>query len=178
VHAIALVLMAAASWRVTETSDSGLLPSADQRNGRYVPLVFLAPLSLGGALLLAMFFSFVASVVFLAALFLPPFCGAAVPAASTLSVPGAGATIVSSPDSHRTRTSDLVTAVTRPSRSGPFIDDRRIWSPTSTWWTMLGYDACCKWNGFALHGGHAHQSPKVLGTSPDPARKNPRQRPH
>ena len=40
--------------------------------GRYDPLVFLAPLFLGGALLLAMLF-FVAPAVFLAALFLAPF---------------------------------------------------------------------------------------------------------
>ena len=59
--------------RVTETSVSGPLPTPDQRNGRYDdPLVFLAPLFLGGALLLAMFF-FVAPAVFLAALFLAPF---------------------------------------------------------------------------------------------------------
>jgi hypothetical protein len=58
--------------RVIETSDSEPLPTADQRNGRYDPLVFLAPLFLGGALLLAIFF-FVAPVVFLAALFLAPF---------------------------------------------------------------------------------------------------------
>jgi hypothetical protein len=54
--------------RVTETSVSGPLPTADQRNGRYDPWVFLAPLFLGGALLLAMFF-FVAPAVFLAAAF-------------------------------------------------------------------------------------------------------------
>jgi hypothetical protein len=54
-----------------KTSISGPLPTADQRNGRYDPLVFLAPLFLGGALLLAMFF-FVAPAVFLAALFLAP----------------------------------------------------------------------------------------------------------
>ena len=58
--------------RVTETSVSGPLPTPDQRNGRYDPLVFLAALFLGGALLLAMFF-FVAPAVFLAALFLGPF---------------------------------------------------------------------------------------------------------
>lgn len=58
--------------RVTETSDSEPLPTADQRNGRYDPLVFLAPLFLGGPLLLAMFF-FAAAAVFFAALFLAPF---------------------------------------------------------------------------------------------------------
>ena len=57
--------------RVTETSDGEPLPTADQRNGRYEPLVFFAPLFLGGAVLLAMFF-FVAPAVFLAALFLAP----------------------------------------------------------------------------------------------------------
>ena len=40
------------------------------------------------------------------------------------------------------------------------------------------HDACFKGNGSALQGGHAHQSPNALGTSPDPARKKPRQRPH
>ena len=44
-----------------------------RHNGRYDPLVFLAPLFLGGALLLAMFFFLVAPAVFLAALFLAPF---------------------------------------------------------------------------------------------------------
>ena len=58
--------------RVTERIDSEPLPTADQRKGRYEPLVFLAPLFLGGALLLAMF-SFVAPAVFLAAPFLTPF---------------------------------------------------------------------------------------------------------
>ena len=58
--------------RVTETSVSGPLPTADQRNGRDDPLVFLAALFLGVALLLAMFF-FVAPAVFLAALFFGPF---------------------------------------------------------------------------------------------------------
>jgi len=45
---------------------------ADQRDGRDDPLVFLAALFLGVALLLAMFF-FVAPAVFLAALFFGPF---------------------------------------------------------------------------------------------------------
>ena len=58
--------------RVTETCVSGALLTADQRNGRDDPLVFLAPLFLGGALLLAMFF-FVAPAVFLAAPFLAAF---------------------------------------------------------------------------------------------------------
>jgi hypothetical protein len=58
--------------RVTETSASGPLPLADQRNARYAPLVFLTPLFLGGVLLLAMCF-FVAPAVFLAARFLAPF---------------------------------------------------------------------------------------------------------
>ena len=58
--------------RITETSVNGPLPTADQRNGRYDPLVFLAPLFLGVAVLLAMFF-FVTPAVFLAALFLAPF---------------------------------------------------------------------------------------------------------
>ena len=57
--------------RIAETSVSRPLPTADQRKGRYDPLVFLAPLFLGGALLLAMFL-FVAPAVFLAALFLAP----------------------------------------------------------------------------------------------------------
>ena len=52
--------------------------------------------------------------------------------ASTVSVPGAGTTIVFSPDGHLTRRIDPVTAVTTPSRSGPLPDDRRIWAPTFT----------------------------------------------
>ena len=58
--------------------------------------------------------------------------GTALSVGSTLSVPGAGTTVVSSPDGQRTRTSDPATAATRPSRSAPFIDDRRTRSPTST----------------------------------------------
>src|SRR5207244_6518213 len=53
-------------------------------------------------------------------------------AASTVSVPGAGTTVVSSSDGHPTRTIDPVTAVTTPTRSGPLPDDRRIRSPTFT----------------------------------------------
>ena len=53
-------------------ASSGQLPTADQRNGRYDPLVFLAPLFLAGALLLAMFL-FLAPAVLLAALFLAAF---------------------------------------------------------------------------------------------------------
>ena len=52
--------------------------------------------------------------------------------ASTVSVPGAGTTIVFSPDGHLTRRIDPVTAVTTPSRSGPLPDDRRIRAPTFT----------------------------------------------
>ena len=58
--------------RVTETSDSGPLPTADQCHRRYDPLVLFAPLFLG-VLLLAMFFFFFAPAVFLAALVLAPF---------------------------------------------------------------------------------------------------------
>ena len=58
--------------RVTETSDSGPQPTADQCHRRYDPLVLFAPLFLG-VLLLAMFFFFVAPAVFLAALVLAPF---------------------------------------------------------------------------------------------------------
>jgi hypothetical protein len=46
--------------------------------------------------------------------------------ASTVSVPGAGITIVSSCEGQRTRSIDPTSAVTTPSRSGPFPDERRI----------------------------------------------------
>jgi hypothetical protein len=46
--------------------------------------------------------------------------------ASTVIVPGAGATMVSSWESQRTRSIDPTSAVTTPSRSGPLPDERRI----------------------------------------------------
>jgi hypothetical protein len=59
--------------------------------------------------------------------------------ASTVSVPGAGITIVSPADGHRTRTIEPITAVTTPSRSGPLPDDKRIRSPA---FTMSGHLFC------------------------------------
>ena len=46
--------------------------------------------------------------------------------ASTVSVPGPGITIVSSCEGQRTRSIDPTSAVTTPSLSGPFPDERRI----------------------------------------------------
>ena len=46
--------------------------------------------------------------------------------ASTVSVPGAGITSVSSCEDQRTRSIDPTSAITTPSRSGPFPDVRRI----------------------------------------------------
>ena len=46
--------------------------------------------------------------------------------ASTVSVPGAGITSVSSCEDQRTRSIDPTSAITTPSRSGPFPDERRI----------------------------------------------------
>ena len=46
--------------------------------------------------------------------------------ASTVTVPGPGITIVSSCEGQRTRSIDPTSAVTTPSRSGPFPDARRI----------------------------------------------------
>jgi hypothetical protein len=57
--------------RVTETSVTGPPPTANQRSGRFDPLVYFASF-FGGALLLPLFV-FVAPAVFLAAAFLAPF---------------------------------------------------------------------------------------------------------
>src|SRR5215217_3848005 len=102
----------------------------DQRDGRLAGLVRDGVLS-GVAFLSEVVF--VAVAAFLrAAFFVGPALFTALLAASTVSVPGAGATVVSSPDGQRTRRSEPVTTVTTPSRSGPFIDDSRIRSPTLT----------------------------------------------
>jgi hypothetical protein len=59
---------------VTETSDSGQRPTADQRNRRYDdPSVFLARLFLAGALLPAMFFFLAPAVILAAPFVLAPF---------------------------------------------------------------------------------------------------------
>jgi hypothetical protein len=58
---------------VTATSVSGPRRTADQRNGRYDPLVFLAALVVGGALLLAMLFGFAPPGFLVAPFFLAAF---------------------------------------------------------------------------------------------------------
>jgi hypothetical protein len=84
---------------------------------------------LGTAVLLVLVLDLVAGVTFLAG-------GRAVigrrRAASTDSVPGAGTTVVSSPEAQRIWTSEPVTAITTPSRSGPLLDARLTRSPTVT----------------------------------------------
>lgn len=67
---------------------------------------------------------------------------------TTVSVPGAGTTVVSSSDGHRTLTIDPLTAVTTPSRSCPLPDDSLIRSPTLT---MNEYPFVDRHRAVALH---------------------------
>jgi hypothetical protein len=51
---------------------------------------------------------------------------------STVSVPGPGITVLSSPDPQRTRSIEPVTSVTIPSRAAPLLSVSRMRSPTPT----------------------------------------------
>jgi hypothetical protein len=119
--------------RVVRRADPTALDQRDERLAledflvaAFLEVAFVAPV-LAAAFLEVAFLAPVLAAVF----FGTTFFGARAPEAeSTVSVPGAGITVVSLADDHRTRTIEPITAVTAPSRSEPLPDDRRIRSPT------------------------------------------------